>query len=349
MSVSERIPVWIDCDPGHDDAMALLLAGHHPRLEVLGISTVFGNQSVEKTTLNALKVLQVGGLEHIPVYMGQAKPLVRPGLLCPEIHGESGLDIGKKPTEVPASEAADDAVSSVGFPPLTLRVREGKAVLRMYEHIAASERKVTLVAVGCLTNVALLLTLYPEVRPLLERIVLMGGAMGVGNISPVAEFNILNDPEAASVVFEAGVPLVQVPLEVTHTGALVTRSVLDRIRALQRSGAPTEAGDALRTEPGLSPFLRLITDLLLFFGKTYKEVFGFDDPPLHDPVAVAYVIDPSMFTVEQMRVDVELQSAMCAGQTVCDIFHMSTKPKNVTMCKRVDSERFWELMYECYA
>jgi len=154
---------------------------------------------------------------------------------------------------------------------------------------------------------------------------MLGGAIGIGNMAPAAEFNILVDPEAAKVVFESGVRVVMVPLEVSHT-AIVSPSVLAKIQSFN------------------SPFGSVLVDLLLFFQKTYKEVFRFEHPPLHDPLAVAYVINPLLFTVELMRVDVETSSPLCAGRTVCDIYHMSTVPKNVHVALKVNVDEFWNLL-----
>lgn len=151
--------------------------------------------------------------------------------------------------------------------------------------------------------------------------------MGVGNISPAAEFNMLVDPEAAKIVFESGVPLYMVPLEVSHS-VLVTPQVIDKINQLN------------------SPFAALMIDLLTFFAKSYKDVFRFEYPPLHDPLAVAYCIDPSIFEMELMRVDIETSSPLCRGRTVCDIFHFSGKPKNVFVGQKVKVEAFWKLLLD---
>lgn len=157
----------------------------------------------------------------------------------------------------------------------------------------------------------------------------MGGAMGVGNTSPVAEFNIQVDPEAAAYVFECGLPIYMVPLEVTHS-VLVTKSVLNKIE----------------THLGRSNFSRVCIELLLYFASTYERVFFMNDPPLHDPCAVAFAIDPSMFETKLMRVDIETHSQLSHGQTVCDIYGMSSRPKNVHVCTKIDEARFWELMFE---
>eukprot|EP01111_Echinosteliopsis_oligospora_P009903 TRINITY_DN2994_c0_g1_i3.p1 TRINITY_DN2994_c0_g1~~TRINITY_DN2994_c0_g1_i3.p1 ORF type:complete len:299 (-),score=77.98 TRINITY_DN2994_c0_g1_i3:160-1056(-) len=275
----EKQLVWLDCDPGHDDAFAIILAGYSNKIKLLGISTALGNQSIEKTTQNALKVLSISGLDHIDVVRGQAAPLIRPPMECPEIHGNSGLDCG------------------VGFPPITKTALPHKAVLYMYEIINAAPSPVTIVATACLTNIAVLITVFPEIKQKIKSVTLLGGAIGVGNMSPSAEWNILVDPEAAKLVFDSGMKIVMVPIEVSHT-ALATPDIISSIQNLN------------------SNFGLLMVDLLLFFKKTYKEVFNFEHPPLHDPLAIAYVISPDLFETRLMRVDVETMSPLCSGRTV---------------------------------
>lgn len=197
--------VWLDCDPGHDDALALILAAHTPGLRLVGVSTVFGNQSLPKTTRNALRTLHVTGVLGVPVVPGAAKPLLRPGRTCAEIHGESGLD-GHALPDGPQLAARDVAITRVA---------------------AAVRAGAVLVCTGPLTNAALLLSVFPELAASM-RLVLMGGSMGAGNTSPCAEWNIELDPEAASIVFNSGADVTMVPLQVTHT-ALVTPSILCRI------------------------------------------------------------------------------------------------------------------------
>lgn len=307
-----RTKIWLDCDPGHDDAMAIMLAGHSPSVELLGLSTVAGNQTVEKTTVNALRVLSLADIRGVDVVMGQGAPLMRESKVCPEIHGSSGLGT-RSGQEVP------------DLPPVG-RLIPKKAIVHMYDVISQhGDGEVVLVATGSLTNVALLLMVFPEVKAKLAQIVLMGGAMGIGNTGPVAEFNIQCDPEAAKVVFECGVKLVQVPLEVTHT-CLVTDEVVKALEAFD------------------SPFGRLMIDLLQFFAQTYKDIFFFDFPPLHDPLTIAYVIDPSIFQTKLLRVDIETSSELSYGQTVVDVWQMSPKPRNVHVAQRVDVPAFWELM-----
>lgn len=321
-SAAAVIPVWLDCDPGHDDALAMMLAGHSSRLRILGVSTVGGNQSLEKTTNNALNVLNVSGLAHLPLYAGRENPLMRRAVHCAEIHGKSGLE-------------------GPHFPPLgSLAVQPLRALDAMraaIEKSAAAGEPVTLIATGPLTNIALLLLAAPELAAprYLREIVLMGGAVGLGNTAPAAEFNIEVDPEAARIVFESGVSVTMVPLEVTHT-ALVTPEVLQRIRAIGAS-----AGSAAAP----SPFAAFVCDLLLYFRDSYSTVFGFPSPPLHDPCAVLYVLHPDLFTSAVMRVDIECESKLCAGRTVCDVYgRASGAVKNARVCLRMDVARFWDHM-----
>ncbi|GFR41739.1 hypothetical protein Agub_g2492 [Astrephomene gubernaculifera] len=447
--MAQPMPVWLDCDPGHDDAMAILLAGHTPGLKLLGVSTVGGNQTLEKVTRNALDVLDAIGLNHIDVVAGQARPLMRPSKLCPEIHGDSGLDgpsggrllprSQRKPLTGKAVNVMYDAISAAyqelqkedacttatlpaAAPAATAHAADATTAPTPADGLHHAPRKVKLVCTGALTNAALLLTLYPEVAEQVE-VVLMGGCMGVGNTGPVMEFNIQTDPEAARIVFEFGMPITMVPLEVTHT-VLATPEVLaaigsgrTNIRSSSGSSvdnggstaacevgldadapctgttatstpsiAPSEGGDvvvadaqggggaaaAAEAEAGgttgvngagsrgsnghgsgsgcngvaPSPFRHTIQQLLLFFAKTYRRVFRFEHPPLHDPVAVAYVIRPDHFECQHMRVDVETVSQLSYGQTVCDVWGQSRLPPNVNVALRVDVAGFWEVMLE---
>jgi inosine-uridine nucleoside N-ribohydrolase len=311
-----RKKIWLDCDPGHDDAMAIILAGHNPHIHLLGISTVAGNQTVEKTTINALRILAAADIPNIDVVMGQAKPLMRPGRACPEIHGDCGL--GTK--------------SGSQFPIIPTRPRlQKKAIVHMYDVISQeADGSVTLVATAALTNVALLLTVYPEISVKLKEIVIMGGSLGLGNTGPVQEFNIQCDPEAAKIVFESGLHLVMVPIQVTHT-CVVTEEVIEGLeRSLQ------------------SPFGKLMIDLLHFFATTYRDVFSFLHPPLHDPLTIAYVINPSIFKTKFYRVDIETGSELSAGQTVVDVWGQSAKPKNVWVAEQVDVPAFWKMMHDAW-
>ena len=310
--------VWLDCDPGHDDALAIVLACHSPELRLLGVSTVHGNQSLPKTTANALRVLHACGAR-VPVVPGAPKPLLRPAVACPEVHGESGLDT------LPGSHSMPEASQGAAT--------HSPAVVCMADAVRAGA---VLVCTGALTNAALLLSVYPELAVAQTRIVFMGGSLGEGNTGAVAEFNIPLDPEAAQLVITSGVTCVMVPLQVTHT-AIVTPEVLARVRGGTHDAPATR-------------FRETIASLLLFFSDTYAREFGFTHgPPLHDPVAVAYVIDPACFETQLMRIDVECASTLAAGQTVWDRWKQSGRPPNVRVATKVDVSRFWGLMLDAIA
>jgi len=321
--MATRKKVWLDCDPGHDDAMAILLASHSDAIDLLGISTVYGNQTVKRTTLNAIKVHYVGNLsKNIQIVEGASKPFVRPERSCPEIHGDSGLDTRteKWNTILPSAEEL------LRYADTHKILSSEKAVNHIAREIMSHEKQsVTLLCTAALTNIALLFAIYPEVKEYISSIVSMGGAIGLGNTSPVAEWNIELDPEAAKVVIASGIPFVLVPLNVTHT-VLVTAEVVGKIRAMS------------------SPFAELVVDWMHFFRDAYASTFNFEFPPLHDPVAAAYVIDPSLFVTQLMNVEIETSSQLTFGCTVCDIYGTTNRPKNVTVCKQVDVEKFWFLL-----
>jgi purine nucleosidase/pyrimidine-specific ribonucleoside hydrolase len=253
---SPPLPVWLDCDPGHDDALAIMLAAYAPGIKLLGLSTVHGNQTLAKTTLNARRVLAMAGVTGLRVAPGAAKPLLRPPRACPEIHGDSGLD---GPDLSPLDGHGHDAAA------------QQPAVVQMHAALRDAGERATLVCTGALTNAALLLSVYPELAAAVH-VVFMGGAVRGGNTGAVAEFNIQLDPEAAAVVLNSGARVTMVPLDVTHT-ALVTPDVLRRIRA-------GPGGD------GASRFRRIVAELLTYFAASYRAVFAFESPPLHDPVRV---------------------------------------------------------------
>jgi purine nucleosidase len=306
MDRDTRVPVWLDCDPGHDDAMAMILAGYDDKIHLLGVSTVAGNQSIEKVTKNALDILELTGLNDIDVVQGAARAIVRKVALAPEIHGESGLDGCTLPTS-------------------SKTVLKKNCVLHMFETIMKHPVNVTIVATGMLTNVALLLRTFPEVQTKITEIVLMGGAIGIGNYSPCAEFNIWNDPEAAHIVFHSGLKVVMVPLEVTHT-ATCTKEIIKGLHEKKTRMCSEIAG------------------LMVFFTDAYFQIFKFPDPPIHDPCAVLYVIDKTLFETTEMNVEVELASPISVGRTICDVYNVTKGVKNVTVCTKMNVKVFWEKM-----
>jgi len=298
--------IILDCDPGHDDAIAILFAAHHPEIELLAITTVAGNQSVEKTTLNALKVCSLADIRDVPIAKGMERPLVRDAYHAPNIHGESGMDGPNVPE--PDIELA----------PL-------HAVDLLIDLLMNSDGDITIVPTGPLTNVASAIRREPAIVPKIQAISLMGGAIGLGNTTPAAEFNIHTDPEAAAIVFGCGRPITMCPLEVTHQ-ALATDEVTSRLRAVKR------------------PVATFAADLLVFFADRYRSVFGFPAAPVHDPCAVAAVVDPSIIRAHEMHVEIETVGEWTSGRTVCDVYGRLGKEPNVRVGYGLDVERFWEMV-----
>lgn len=303
--------IILDCDPGHDDAVAILLAAHSPSIGLEAITTVAGNQTVEKTARNALKICGFAGISGVPIAAGMDRPLVRALHTAPSIHGESGLD-------------------GPALPDPTLSLAPIHAVDLIIEMLLASDGDITIVATGPLTNIATAMRREPTIVPKIQRIVLMGGAIGLGNWTPAAEFNIYVDPEAAHIVFTSGRPITMIGLDVTHQ-VLTTPEIRARIRALG------------------TPVARLVDDLLGFFADTYLRVFGLPSPPLHDPCAVAWVVDPSIISSRLMHVDIELHGEFTVGRTVCDIYGVTGTPANAEVGLAIDSARFWDLLVETLA
>ena len=298
------IPIVIDCDPGHDDAIAILLALASPEVELRGITTVAGNQTLEKTTRNALKVLELAGRTDVPVAAGAAAPLERTLRVAAHVHGESGLDgpdlpePETRPVEQPAADFLAELI----------------------------EPGVVLVPTGPLTNVALLLQRHPDVKERLERIVWMGGAIAEGNVTPAAEFNAFVDPEAAAVVFASGIPVTMIGLDVTHM-ALFTREHADRLRGTGGAG-------------------RVVAELSDFFQLFHERRYGFAGSPIHDALAVADVIDPTLVTRLACNVEIETASQYCDGRTVVDRWLVTDRPRNAHVGIDVDAPRFLDLLVE---
>ncbi len=303
--MDQRIPIILDCDPGHDDAIALLLALASPELEVLGVTTVHGNQTLEKTTANALRVLDLADRRDVVVAAGADRPLERELTVAAHVHGESGLD---GPT-LPPPGRGPSAQHAVDF---------------MIEQIVSSPRPVTLVPTGPLTNIALLLDRLGGEN--VERIVLMGGAIAEGNMTPAAEFNIWADPEAAARVFGSGLDVTMIGLDVTHR-AVTTPAVQERLRATGTVGA-------------------FVADLVDFFSVYHRDTYGWDGAPIHDAVAVAHVLWPGLVTTVERNVEIELESDLCRGRTVVDLWNRTGRPRNAHVGIDLDTDRFFDLLVE---
>ncbi|RRO17216.1 nucleoside hydrolase [Saccharopolyspora rhizosphaerae] len=298
--------VLIDCDPGIDDALALALAQGDPRLEVVGITAVGGNVPLEFTTENALRLRDFYGMT-APVARGAGRPLVREGIDAGNVHGAMGL-------------------GDVVLPATATELDPRHAVDLIIETLAAAPGEISLVATGPLTNIALAVRKEPRIVDWAAEFVIMGGAYTRGNRTPAAEFNVMADPEAAAVVFEAGWTTVMVGLDLTHQ-ARANAEVRRRFVGLGR----------LESE--------LLTPCLDFYGRfpTYQEL----GPAIHDACAVAHVIDPGLMDAVPARVDVETQGRYTSGMTVTD-FSAPPEFRNALVPTTLDRERFWDLMTEAF-
>ncbi|MDQ6818807.1 MAG: nucleoside hydrolase [Actinomycetota bacterium] len=298
--------VILDCDPGHDDAIALLLALASPELRLLGVTTVSGNQTLEKTTANAIRVLDHVGRRDVPVAAGAQRPLTRERHVAAEVHGETGLD-------------------GPDLPPPSREPEPTHAIDWIAAAVANSPEPVTLVPTGPLTNVALFLARYPDLAAKLERVVLMGGAIGEGNVTPAAEFNIWADPEAAYRVFTSGLHLTMVGLDVTHQALMIPAHA-------QRLADSGKAG-------------KMVADLYHFFSRFHARRYGWDGAPVHDAVALAQVVDPSLLETTHCGVVVDTGPELSRGRTHVDLRCATWEP-NCHVAVDVDRERFLALLID---
>jgi purine nucleosidase len=301
--------IILDCDPGHDDAIAMLLAWGSPEIELVGVTTVMGNQTIEKVTRNALSVARVAGITGVPFARGAHRPLVREVEVADSIHGESGLDGPVLPAgtiELDPRHAVDFIIDTV---------------------MAADPGTITLVPTGALTNIAMAVRKEPRIVERVKQVVLMGGGVNVGNWSATSEFNIVIDPEAAHIVFNEPWPLTMVGLDLTHE-ALATPSVATAIAAV-----------------GTGP-ARFVGELLEFFGHTYRDQQGFEYPPVHDPCAVAFVIDPTVMETVRVPLDVELTGTLTLGMTVADFRAPAPDDCTTQVARKLDHPKFWGLVVD---
>jgi purine nucleosidase len=301
--------IILDCDPGHDDAVALILAHGSPDIELVAVTTVGGNQTLEKVTRNALSVATVIGMTGVPIAAGCTRPLVRPVEVAPSIHGESGMEgprLREPTSELDPRHAVDLIIDTV---------------------MAHPPGEITLVPTGALTNIAMAVRKEPRIVERVREVVLMGGGFHEGNWSPVAEFNIIIDPEAAHIVFNEPWSVTMVGLDLTHQ-ALATPEVAEQVRQL-----------------GTVP-AQFVLELFEFFAAAYKENQGFEYPPVHDPCAVAYVIDPTVMTVRKAPVDIELTGTLTLGMTVTDLRAPAPPDCHTQVAVTLDHARFWALVVD---
>ncbi len=303
--------IILDCDPGHDDAVAILLALGNPEIELVGVTTVGGNQSLEKVTYNARAVLEKAHATTVPVYAGCDRPLIRPQEVAASIHGKSGLD-------------------GVELPEPSRPLEDMHAVNYLIKTVMESEPgTITLVPTGPLTNIALACRLEPKIIDRVKEVVLMGGGYHKANWSAVAEFNIKVDPEAAHIVFNESWRLTMIGLDLTHQ-ALCTPEVQKRIENIG------------------TPLAQFVSDSMDFFRQAYKDNQNFVDPPVHDPCTIAYLIDPSVVQTRRCPLDVEIHGELTSGMTVADLRgpEPSTDECNTQVATKLDFDKFWDLVTE---
>ncbi|MEO7350090.1 MAG: nucleoside hydrolase [Terrimesophilobacter sp.] len=301
--------IILDCDPGHDDAIALLLAHGNPDIDLVAVTTVHGNQTLEKVTRNALAVATVAGITGVPFAAGAHRPLVRNAEVAEAIHGDSGMDGPELPEQ-------------------TLTLDSRHAVDLIIDTVMSNEPgTITIVPTGALTNIALAVRREPRIAERVKEVVLLGGGYHGGNWTAAAEFNILIDPEAAHIVFNEKWKLTMVGIDVTHH-ALATPEVVKAIAAIG-------------TKPA-----QFVLELLEFFGETYRESQGFEYPPVHDPCAVALVIDPSVMKVVRVPIDIELTGTLTLGMTVADFRAEAPADCTTHAAIDIDAPKFWGLIVD---
>ena len=302
--------IIIDTDPGQDDAAAIMLALASPEIQVLGLTAVAGNVPLHLTERNAGIVTEICGRGDVAVYAGADKPLARKLVTAEHVHGKTGLDgidLFEPARPIEKKHAVDFIIE-------TLRNEPAGTV--------------TLCLLGPLTNIAMVIERAPDVVKRIKQIVLMGGGFFEGgNITPSAEFNIYVDPEAAKIVFAAGVQITMMPLDVTHK-VLTTRTRVDRLRANGNRASVAMAG------------------MLEFFERFDEEKYGTDGGPLHDPTVIAWLLDPEMFAGRNCNVEIETGSELTLGATVVDWWKVTGRPENAFVVKDVDADRFFDLLIE---
>ena len=303
----DKRKIILDCDPGHDDAIAILLAGKNPMFDLLGITVASGNQTLAKTGRNALNLVQYLELD-VPVCLGAVNPIIKEVEVCEAIHGESGLD-------------------GFDFPPLTIGYDKRNAMDFMIEAIMNSKEKVTVITTGPMTNLGLAMRIEPKIIANIEEIVLMGGSYQNGNVTPAAEFNIYCDPEAAYISFNSGLKVTMVGLDVTRK-VKVYSHIVDRMEKINNKGSD------------------LFVKLMRVFNENQKKVFGFDGAPLHDPVTIGYLINPNLLETQYVHCDIDISHGTSYGRTNCDMFDYLELEKNTHVAKDINDEMFWDMIEE---
>ncbi len=299
--------IIIDCDPGHDDAVALILAACSSKIELLGISVSSGNQTIEKTSRNALNICRYFDI-NVPIAVGSARPLVTDPKICEEIHGESGLD----GVDFPNYEQKFDS-------------RNGASLIA---DLLLKNEDVTVVTTGPMTNLGLALRFNPEIVHHIKEIIFMGGSIDNGNVTPAAEFNILVDAEAAHITLHSGVPIKMIGLNITRK-VLVTDEIINKASLI---------GNKKST---------FFAKLMRVYLDNQRKTFHIIGAPLHDPVTIACLIDESLVSFQNMNVEIDISHGTSHGRTNCDVFDFLHAPKNCLVGMDIDVKKFWNLIFSC--
>jgi purine nucleosidase len=304
------LPIIIDTDPGQDDAVAILLALASSEFEVLGITAVAGNVPLALTEVNARKICELAGRPDIKVYSGAIRPMLRPLVTAEHVHGKTGLD----GPVLPEPKMPLQKQHAVDFIVETLMQRPAGTV--------------TLCTLGPLTNIGLALVREPRIASRIKQIVAMGGGFFEGgNTTPAAEFNIHVDPQAARLVFDAGIPITLIPLDCTHQ-ALTTRARVEKFRTMSNKSGPA------------------VAELLDFFERFDEQKYGTDGGPLHDPCVIAWLLRPELFTSREVAVSIECESELTMGMTVIDWWRVTERKANATVCRGINADGFFALLSE---
>jgi len=302
--------IILDCDPGHDDAVAIMLAAANTNIEILGITCVGGNATLENTTNNALKVCTLIGKTDIPIYAGSDKPIKFDLITAEHVHGKSGLEIEGSPLKIKND----------------YKIKDLHAVDFIIQACLKQPEPIYLCPTGPLTNIALALQKEPVIKKNIKEIIFMGGVgMSLGNITPSAEFNVYVDPHAANIVLNSGIPLVMMGLDVTHKVNVNDRIIED----IKLNGNKSSI---------------FFADLMKFYSKFHRKLYEIDETPLHDPCVIAYLIDPSIFEGKFVNVQVEENSSLTRGETVVDWLGVSAKPPNCYVMVDADQKKFFSLL-----
>ncbi|MFT5371416.1 MAG: purine nucleosidase [Lysobacterales bacterium] len=310
IDMTNPLPIIIDCDPGQDDAVMLLLAMASPELRILGVTTVAGNVPLPLTERNARIMCDLAGRKDMPVFAGCSQPLHRELVTAEHVHGRTGID----GVEIFEPGTPLQKIHAVDFIINTLK--------------SAEPDSITIVPIGPLSNIGMAIERAPEILPKIHQIVLMGGAMREGgNISASAEFNIYVDPEAAEIVMKCGRPIVVVPLDATHQ-VLVSKERVERLKTLNSAVA------------------KAIVGMLDFFNRYDTEKYGFEGAPLHDPCTIAWLLQPDLFKGKLCNIEVETQSELTRGHTAVDFWQVTGREPNALFLYEADAKGFFDLLYQ---